>query len=52
MLALAICGVAMAVLVAFVPWYQPAMSGGTGTPAVVQTFPPGPAGGAGAGGAD
>ena len=50
-LALATSGIALAVLVAFAPWYQPAAHGGTGAPVVVQTFPPA-APGAGAGGAD
>ncbi|HEX8343943.1 MAG TPA: hypothetical protein VF657_04260 [Actinoplanes sp.] len=51
-LCLAACGIALAVLVAFAPWYQPVVSGGSGAPAVVQTYPPVDAGGAGAGGAD
>jgi hypothetical protein len=51
-LCLATCGIVLAMLVAFAPWYHPAVSGHSGSPAVVETFPPAAPGGAGAGGAD
>jgi hypothetical protein len=39
-LALASCGIALVLLVAFAPWYEPVVAGGHGPAAVVQTYLP------------
>lgn len=38
-LALAVCGIAAVLVVAFAPWYDPVITGSGGA-TVVQTFPP------------
>jgi hypothetical protein len=47
-LALAFCGIALVLLVAFAPWYEPMMARST-SPSVVATVPPDAPGGPAAG---